>query len=73
MFTFIFYPNEIRNFKNVKACDTEKFAAFFNKLLEKGIYFSPSQFEANFISAEHSKHQLDKTLQIIQQALKEIE
>ena len=72
MFTLFFSTNEIRNFDDVKNCDTEKFAQFFNKLLDKGIYFSPSQFETNFISTAHSKSQLDKTISCVQSVINDI-
>ncbi len=72
MFTLFFTDQKIRNFDEVKKCDTQKFALFFNKLLENGIYFSPSQFETNFISIAHTKSQLNKTISVIHKTLNEI-
>jgi glutamate-1-semialdehyde 2,1-aminomutase len=69
MFTLFFSDHEIRNFEDVKRSDTERFAKFFRALLAQNIYFSPSAFEANFISAAHTDQQLEQTLQTIKQVL----
>jgi glutamate-1-semialdehyde 2,1-aminomutase len=52
--------------------DTEKFARFFARLLEEGIYIAPSQYEAMFISAAHSGEELEKTFTAIEKILSEI-
>ena len=72
MFTLFFNDNEIKNFEDVKDSDSQRFSKFFNQLLENGVYISPSQFEANFISMAHSKPILNKTLEIIDKVLKTI-
>jgi len=69
MFTLFFSDHEIRNFEDVKRSDTERFAKFFRALLAQNIYFSPSAFEANFISASHTDQQLEQTIQTIKQVL----
>ena len=37
--------------------DTERYAALFRHLLERGIYVAPSQFEAMFLSLAHTRRQ----------------
>jgi len=69
MFTLFFSENEIRNFEDVKNSNTVRFAKFFRDLMSKNIYFSPSPFEANFISKAHTEVQLDKTLKAIKKVL----
>jgi len=55
MFT-IYFQNKIpNNLNEMKRCDTNRFNTFFHKLLNNGVYFSPSQFEVNFISTEHTE------------------
>lgn len=44
----------------------DHYPTFFHALLEEGIYFPPSQFEACFISWAHTKKQLDLTLSVIE-------
>ena len=36
------------------ACDKERFNRFFHAMLDAGIYFAPSAFEAGFVSAAHT-------------------
>lgn len=65
MFTPFFTDGEIRNFNDVKACDTQRFAAFFRHCLSNGVYISPSQFEANFISIAHDEYTLSKVVEVM--------
>ncbi len=70
MFTIFFNENEIHNFEDVKKSDLARFELFFKKSVNKGLLFSPSQFEANFISAAHLPEDLNKTLDIVFQIVK---
>ncbi len=54
MFTFFFREGCICNYEEAKRSDTKMFGKFFHFLLERGIYFPPSQFEAGFLSAKHT-------------------
>ena len=52
----IYFQKEIpTNLMEMKRCNIKSFNLFFHKLLENGIYFSPSQFETNFLSLSHNK------------------
>ncbi len=62
MLTLFFTDGEVTDFDSAKKSDTGKFAEYFNRMLEAGIYLPPSQFEAWFVSAAHSKEDLDKTI-----------
>lgn len=53
----------VTNFEHVSACDVERFKAFFHAMLEKGVYFAPSAFEAGFISAAHSEADIQATVE----------
>lgn len=53
-----------RNFTDVARCDLDRFARFFRHMLRHGVYLSPSQFEANFISIRHSEERLDEIIRI---------
>ena len=44
--------------------------ALFREMVERGVYFAPSQFEAFFVSAAHGKEDLDRTIQAAYQAMK---
>ena len=70
MFTLFFSKNSITDFKSANQSDTQAYAKFFHFLLEKGIYFPPSQFEACMISLAHTQKQLDTALKHITDYLK---
>jgi glutamate-1-semialdehyde 2,1-aminomutase len=69
----LFFKNGgVTNFAEATQSDTNRFAEFFGKLIEKGIYIAPSQFEAMFISSAHSDEDLDYTLNTIKSILEMI-
>lgn len=65
MYTFFFQHGPVKNYEQAKRSDTAEYAKFFHHLLERGIYFPPSQFEAAFVSAAHSPQDLAHTKQAI--------
>jgi glutamate-1-semialdehyde 2,1-aminomutase len=69
MLTIFFNSNKIENYSDVLKCDTKIYGAFFNQLLSSGIMLAPSQFEAMFLSTEHSKEDLDYTISKLIEAL----
>ena len=69
MFTLFFTNREVFDFDSAKTCDTQRFNRFFHSMLEQGIYWPPSQFEAAFISAAHSEVDIDRTIAAAAKAL----
>jgi glutamate-1-semialdehyde 2,1-aminomutase len=69
MFTLFFQNGPVRNYEEAKRSDTAAFGRFFHHLLENGIYFPPSQFEAGFISAAHSPQDITVTTNAISEFL----
>jgi glutamate-1-semialdehyde 2,1-aminomutase len=71
MFGFFFTKKPIKNFEDAKAnVDTEFFKKIYIKMLEQGVYFAPSAFEAGFISAAHTKEDLDFVLEAFEKAVR---
>jgi len=70
MFTMFFTDQPVIDFASAKTSDTSRFANFFNGLIQNGIYFPPSQFEACFVSAAHDEIDIDLTLKAAGQLLK---
>ncbi|HEY4716713.1 MAG TPA: glutamate-1-semialdehyde 2,1-aminomutase [bacterium] len=70
MFTFFFTNGPVRNFAEAKRSDAQMYARFFHGLLERGVMFPPSQFEACFISSAHTENDLDKVIQVCKKILK---
>ena len=66
MFGFYFLKERsasIVDYASAKAhADTERYGRFFHAMLERGIYFAPSQFEAGFMSSAHTAADIDQTL-----------
>jgi glutamate-1-semialdehyde 2,1-aminomutase len=57
------------DYASAKRADTAKFARFFNALLDRGIYWTPSQFEAVFVSLAHSEDDIKSTISAVEEAL----
>ena len=55
MMTLFFTDAKVIDFASAKTSDTARYGAFFRALLERGVYFAPSQFEAAFVSAAHAR------------------
>jgi glutamate-1-semialdehyde 2,1-aminomutase len=72
MFTVYFSSDPVTDFASAKKSDTEFFSKFFRRMLEKGIYMAPSQFEAGFVSAAHSNEDLRRTTTAAAETLKEL-
>ncbi|MYE11136.1 MAG: glutamate-1-semialdehyde-2,1-aminomutase [Gammaproteobacteria bacterium] len=53
---------EVRSFDDVARCDTGRYNRFFHALLDAGVYFAPSAFEAAFLSGAHGDDEIRQTL-----------
>ncbi|WP_153101147.1 glutamate-1-semialdehyde 2,1-aminomutase [Paraburkholderia hayleyella] len=49
-------------FADVTRCDVTRFNTFFHKMLDAGVYFAPSAYEAGFVSIMHDDAIIDTTL-----------
>jgi len=73
MFGFFFTSEpKVTNFKQVCACDLEKFKKFFHLMLEQGVYLAPSAFEAGFLSLAHSEQDIQDTLSAAKKAFAQL-
>jgi len=68
MFTWFFTPGPVTDWTSAAKCDTEAFGRFFRNMLDAGIYLPPSQYEAAFMSAAHSDHDVQQTIAAAKQA-----
>ena len=57
-----FTSKEVTDYMSAKTSDTKAYASYCNRMLDKGIYLAPAQFEAMFISMAHTKEDLDNAL-----------
>ncbi|MDF1611741.1 glutamate-1-semialdehyde 2,1-aminomutase [Stygiobacter electus] len=72
MMTLFFTEEPVVDYNSAVKSDTKLFAKYFHEMLNQGIYFPPAQFEAMFISTEHTKEDLDKTIEVNLKALKSL-
>jgi len=72
IFSLFFSDKKVIDFSSAKTQDVRLFKKFFHSLLKNSVYFSPSAFEANFLSTAHSEEDLDKTLEFIGTILKDL-
>jgi glutamate-1-semialdehyde 2,1-aminomutase len=62
MFTLFFSARPVSDYTTAKHADSSRFARFFHGLLDRGVYFPPSQFEAAFISTAHTDDDIERTI-----------
>lgn len=61
-----FTKEAVVDYDSALQSDTKTFAEYFSQMLVQGIYIAPSQFEAMFVSAEHSDEDIEKTIRAIE-------
>ncbi|MBT6153647.1 MAG: glutamate-1-semialdehyde 2,1-aminomutase [Planctomycetaceae bacterium] len=69
MFTLFFNPERVTNYTISAKNDTERFAQYFQGMLDRGIYLPCSQFEANFVSTMHTDELIDTTVAAVGEVL----
>ena len=67
-----FSGRDVMNYAQAQASDGDRYARFWRGMLARGIYLPPSRFEALFLSAAHTRADLDRTLEAAAQALSEV-
>jgi glutamate-1-semialdehyde 2,1-aminomutase len=72
MMTAFFCEGAVTDYASARRADTKRYAAFFHRMLERGVYLAPSQFEAAFVSLAHSEADLDFAAHAAAEALKSL-
>jgi glutamate-1-semialdehyde 2,1-aminomutase len=70
MFGFFFTSSPVRSYKDTQRSDTTMFRRFFHAMLERGVYFAPSAFEAGFVSVAHAGEALEYTVEALSDTFK---
>jgi glutamate-1-semialdehyde 2,1-aminomutase len=65
MLTLFCSASPVANFDDAAVADTDRYAALFRHLLERGVYVAPSQFEAMFVSLAHGDAEVDRTVEAV--------
>jgi len=69
MFCLFFAGGPIVDLASAERSDRKTFARFFHACLERGVYFAPSQFETGFISTAHTAVDIERTGDVVREAL----
>ncbi|MAF86125.1 MAG: glutamate-1-semialdehyde-2,1-aminomutase [Dehalococcoidales bacterium] len=73
LLTIFFSGNPALDYESVSHAETALFGRFFQQLLSEGVYWSPSQFEAAFVSLAHSTDDIRLTVGTISKVLSHVE
>ncbi len=72
MFTGFFNPGPVTDYTSATKSDTQRFGRYFRGMLERGIYFAPSQYETGFVSTAHTEADIDRTLEAAREVFREL-
>lgn len=72
MFCGYFTDAPVHNLADALRSDRARFAKFFHRMLERGVYLAPSQFEAGFLSAAHSDADIEATVRAARESLADL-
>ena len=73
MFGFFFTTAlEVSSYKDVMNCNVELFKKFYHHMLNEGVYFAPSAFEAGFMSLMHTDKEINHTIDAASRFFKNI-
>ena len=69
----LFFSKEpVEDYQGAQAADAKLYAAFFQAMLERGVYLAPSAFEAIFVSLAHSKDDMERTVDLAAAAARQV-
>ncbi|CAM2142062.1 glutamate-1-semialdehyde 2,1-aminomutase [Pararobbsia alpina] len=68
MFGLYFAPQVPKRFADVTQSDIPRFNTFFHAMLDAGVYFAPSAYEAGFVSSAHGDAEIDETIALARTA-----
>jgi glutamate-1-semialdehyde 2,1-aminomutase len=71
MFQAFFNENPVVDYKTAKMSDSDRFMVYQKNLLKRGVFVAPSQYETCFISTAHSNQDLDYTIKVMDESVKE--
>jgi glutamate-1-semialdehyde 2,1-aminomutase len=59
----VYFGKQPRNYIDALKLDKERFIQFYWKLIERGVFFPPSQYETCFFSYAHTDEDIEKTIE----------
>ena len=72
MMTCFFTTDPVVDYASALRADTVRYGQHYRQMLASGIWLAPSQFEAAFVSAAHSRQHLQKALDMTESSFKKL-
>ena len=69
MLTLFFSAAPVTDYATAKSADTARFAAFFRRMRDRGVFLPPSQYETMFVSLAHTEDDIDQIVGAARAAL----
>lgn len=66
----VFFGPEPCDYAQALKCDKAGYLAFFRRMLDAGVFLTPSQYETDFLSTAHSAKVIESTLEAFSSCLK---
>jgi len=70
LMTLFFTSSDPVDYASASLADTRRYGDYFRRMLERGIYLAPSQFEAMFLTLAHTEELIDRTIATAREVLK---
>jgi glutamate-1-semialdehyde 2,1-aminomutase len=70
MFGLYFTNKKPKNIKDIKKSNLDEFNRFFKYMLNNGVFFAPSAYEAGFMSESHTEKDLEKIYRLFRNFIK---
>ncbi|MDU1844180.1 MAG: glutamate-1-semialdehyde 2,1-aminomutase [Niallia nealsonii] len=68
MIGFFFTNEDVKDYESAKTSNLDYFSAFYNSMLEQGVFLPPSQFEGMFLSTALTDEDIEHTIRAAEQA-----
>jgi glutamate-1-semialdehyde 2,1-aminomutase len=72
MMTSFFTVEPVKDFVSAMKSNIDLYGHYYRQMLSQGIYLAPSQFEVSFISAAHTKDDLEKMVKMTEWSFKKL-
>jgi glutamate-1-semialdehyde 2,1-aminomutase len=70
MFGLYFTNKKPKNIEDIKKSNLDEFNRFFKHMINNGVFFAPSAYEAGFMSESHTSKDLEKIYQLFKSFIK---
>jgi len=63
---------KIKDYRDFLTCDSPKYMKMHKKLLKRGIYFHPQQYEHLFVCTQHTEEDVEECVRAVKEVLREL-